>query len=467
MKQPLKNAGALLIGDAGSRVIGFGVTVYLARILEPAGFGLITIGMAVLGYLLLAASPGIQTVEVRNVAASREVNPGRVGAVLSLRVALALLLLPAAWLAAAFVIEDPGTRTLVLLYAVALLPLALLLDWFFSGRERFGVVAGARLLNAGVYGVSVVLLVRSAGDIILAPAAFILGAGAAAAMLLIRYRRECGPVAFRWDPPAWRRILGENVPVGLATLLGQNVTNLPPIVIGLVAGASAAGQFSAAMKLVFVLLMLDRLLNALLLPVMSRYVASRPEDVPRLFTAVGRSVLLVILPCAILCAVLASELVPLIFGEGYGEAAVLFRILVPYVVLTLLSSLHVMMLVAAGKERRYTLLMIVSSAVSALLVILLALVAGPAGAGWAVVGGEAVALMLLAREARPVTAVPIRQIILRPAAAALPMAACLLWLSWLHPLIAAAVGIVVFGLSVVLLGGVSGEDLRFLRGRVL
>jgi O-antigen/teichoic acid export membrane protein len=35
VKRPLKNVAAMLLGDAGSRVIGFGVSVYLARILEP------------------------------------------------------------------------------------------------------------------------------------------------------------------------------------------------------------------------------------------------------------------------------------------------------------------------------------------------------------------------------------------------------------------------------------------------
>lgn len=467
MKRPLKNVTALILGDGGSRVIGFGVTVYLARILEPAGFGIITIGMAVLGYLLLAASPGIQTVEARNVAAVAHVDRERLGAVLSLRLVLALLLWLGTWGAAMLVIDRPETREIVILYAAAMVPLALVLDWFFAGREQFGPVGLSKVVNNAVYALVVIFFVRSAHDLRFTPVAFAFGALASAVTLFLLYRRQFGIIALRWDPAAWKRIAEANIPVGLATALGQNVTNLPPIVIGALMGASDAGQFSAAMKLVFVMLILDRLLNALFLPVMSRYLASRSDEIPQLFATVGRTVLLVILPGTVLSLLLAPWLVPMVFGEGYGDAVTLFRVLSPYAGLTVLSSMYVVTLIAAGRERDYTRLMMISSAVLAVLVLLLTPAFGPVGAAWGVVGGETVALVLLAREARIITGVTYGQLLLRPLAVTVPMTASFLLTSFMHPLFAALIGLGMFAAAALLAGGVRRDDIRFLRERFL
>jgi PST family polysaccharide transporter len=460
VKRPLKNVAAMLLGDAGSRFIGFGVSVYLARILEPAGFGIITIGMAVLGYLLLAASPGIQTLEARNVAALGHADHERVGAVLFLRLLLALLLWGIVVVGAPLLIIDPTIRGSVVRYAAALIPLAFLLDWFFAGREAFGAVGASKLVSAAVYAGSVFLLVRSAGDLLLTPIAYTLGTAASAVLLAGLYRRRYGWVQMRWDPRTWKRIAAENAPVGLATFLGQNVTNLPPIIIGSMTGAAAAG-------LIFALLMFDRLLNALFLPVMARYIASRASEVPALFAVVGRTVLFVILPFTILGMILAPWLIPLLFGDGYREAASLFRILAPYVAMTLLSSTYVVVLIAAGRERRYTTIMIVATAILALLVVLLTGRYGAAGAAWGVLGGEAVALLLLGREAHRITGVRLQRLLARPLAAALPMATGLFLVPAMHPVQAALTAIAIAVPFAVVAGWKSGSDIRFLREKFL
>jgi O-antigen/teichoic acid export membrane protein len=467
VKRPLKNIAAMLLGDGAARLIGFGVNVYLARILEPEGFGVISIGMAVLGYLLLVASPGIQTLETRTVAALGDVDRERVGAVLSLRLVLAAALWMITALLAVMVLDDKVLQGSVIRYAAAMIPLALLLDWFFAGRELFGVVGAAKTINAGVYGTLVLVFVHSGGDLLLTPIAFALGTVASAGMLAIIYRRRIGRIGLRWDPAAWRRIAAANAPVGLAVFLAQNVTNLPPIVVGVLGGAASAGQFSAALKLIFSLLMLDRLLNALFLPVMSRYAASRPEEVPQLFAVVGRTVLLAGVPITILGIILAPWIVPLIFGEGYSGAVGVFQILIPYVAMTLLSSVYVTVLIASGKERLYTALMIASTAVLAILVMSLTIGFGAAGAAWGVLGGEACALVLLARKAHALTRVNIRALLVRPLAVCLPMAAGLLLLPLMHPLSAALIALGILACSTLIAARNGWSDIRFLREKFL
>lgn len=129
MKRPLVNLLSLLTGDLGSRLIGFFISVYLARVLEPTGFGLLNVGLAVLGYLQLAGSPGIQVLETRNAAAFVEVNRERVNAVLSVRLVLAIGLLALSTLVVFAFVADDLTRQVILMFSLAVIPLALMLDW--------------------------------------------------------------------------------------------------------------------------------------------------------------------------------------------------------------------------------------------------------------------------------------------------------------------------------------------------
>ncbi len=59
MKRPTRNIAAFLMGDAGTRLFGFVVNVYLARFLGPEGYGIIGIGLALNGQLSFLASPGM------------------------------------------------------------------------------------------------------------------------------------------------------------------------------------------------------------------------------------------------------------------------------------------------------------------------------------------------------------------------------------------------------------------------
>ncbi len=161
MKKPVRDILAILTGDIGARGVGFLVTLYLARVLAPASFGIISIGMAVLGYLSLLGSPGIQMVETRNAAAVEGGMPERTGAILSLRLVLAPLLICATYAGAWIAGVPEATRDVTALYALSLIPMALSLDWLFQGKEDFRGVMTSRLVNSVVFGLCVLLFVRT------------------------------------------------------------------------------------------------------------------------------------------------------------------------------------------------------------------------------------------------------------------------------------------------------------------
>lgn len=467
MKKPARDVIAVLSGDIGSRIIGFIVTVYLARVLVPASFGLINIGLAVLSYLALLGSPGIQMVETRNAAAVPGGLPGRTGAILSLRVALAPVLIVLLWLSTRYVVASPVARDIILLYALSLIPMALSLDWLFQGKEQFHRVTASRLLNGIIFALGVVLLVHTDGDARGTPLAWLAGNLAAAFLLGIFYWKQFGVPAFRWDLPAWRTILGENVPVGAAMFLAQSVVNLPPIVIGIFLSNADAGIYSVAMKLVFFLLIIDRTLNALFLPAATRCAVSNAPEYPSLLAAALRAVFIVIVPSLIGACILAPLAFRVIFGPGYDGAVPLFCTLTGYVLLTILNSLFVCTLIAFGKTRSYSSIVSRGAAFLCIAVVAFTPVLGTIGTTIGILVGEGLTLWMLIRGASRVLTLPSVRMILKPCSAGIAMAAGAIALGGAPVLVHLVSSLGLFFLVLLVSGGVSGKDIRDLRERFI
>jgi O-antigen/teichoic acid export membrane protein len=465
VKTPLRNIVAILSGDVGSRIIGFFVTVYLARIFTPASFGLVNLGLAALGYLVLLNSPGIQILELRNAAATEGGMASRAGAILSMRLFLApILLLVTAVLLHLWNVPRE-TSAIILLYGLSLIPMALSLDWLFGGKESFRLITASRLLNACVFGIVTVLLVRSDGDVRWTAIAFLAGNIAATLLLGFRYLKRFGAPPFAWNPGAWREILRENIPVGAAMLLSQSVINLPPLVIGVLLTNTDVGMYSAGLKLSFVILIIDRTFNALFLPVATRYAAGRPEDLKRVLDVSVKAIIAVMVPILVAACVVAGPAVRLIFGPGYDGAIPLFRIMTGYVFVTIANSLFVCTLIAYRRTKEYSRIVGAGAGVVFVSVVVLTALFGTAGAAWGTILGEAVILLLLYRATGRITALPSAGSLLRPAVAGGIMAAVALATFPLGPAVSLTASFTAFGVAIVLTRGLPLDDLRYLKER--
>lgn len=463
MKQPLKNLVAFLAGDLGSRVIGFLITAYLARVLDTAGFGLINIGFSVLGYLMLLGTPGIHLIETRNAAMTEGTKPERVRAVLSLRTLLATALIVAT--AIVTLPLESSVRMIVLLSSLSLLPLALSLDWFFHGKEQFGLMSTARVLSTISYGIVVALLVHAPDDLLWVPIAFALGNIAASVFFLSRYRLQFGAMRLAWEPAVWKGILRSNVPVGLSVFFAQSTVNLPPIVVGWLVSTADAGVFSAALKVVFVLLMLDRILHALFLPVAARYFSAPDGQAEHLVQIVVKGTLVLLIPLTMCAVLLAPMAVDMIFGARYTAAVPLLQILLGYFFLTVLSTVFVCTLVGSGHEKEYTRAVNIGSGVLVLAILIGTVLFGTVGTATAIVVGELVVVSMMMKHVAEILKLSFGRPVRAPALAAIvmlvgvgftlsqPLAVQIM--TGLGAFIAAAIGLKV----------VQKEDVRLLRER--
>ena len=149
MKLHSKNLLSLVGYDAGTRVLGFAATAYVARVVGSEGFGILNYAMAFLSYAFLVASPGIHTLGTRTASQQQEREHYLVSDVTHIRLFLSLLVGILMVAGACWWTANAILRNIILLYATSLIPYALQLDWFFQGKEDvqsiglFRFIAGA------------------------------------------------------------------------------------------------------------------------------------------------------------------------------------------------------------------------------------------------------------------------------------------------------------------------------------
>ncbi|MBN8507261.1 MAG: lipopolysaccharide biosynthesis protein [Burkholderiales bacterium] len=322
-------------------------TILLARFLGPTEFGIFAMMVFVneLAQLLVDFGMGSALIQRKDIhqrllSSCFWINLG-VGAV----AALTLLVL-GPWIAAYF--EQPLIRWLLLasgvnllIAAVTVLPQALL-----SRRLAFRDVALGTLLGS-VCGAITAVAMASAGfgvwSLALQPVA-----GNAATMLLLYARARWLP-SFEFDLEGVRGLL-----VFSGQLLGSNVIghvtrNLTSLILGPAMGAPALGLITMAQTVTWLpIAQFSQAVVRATFPVFSQM----QDDLERFRQAVYRSagaIGMLAFPMLIGIAVLAGDLMPVVFGPKWRDAAPLVVVLCGFSIVQCVATLAGTSLLAAGR----------------------------------------------------------------------------------------------------------------------
>ena len=464
MKRLSRNFLSITLSDLARRLVGFFAVAYLARTIGTSGFGIVNIGFTVLAYAMLASSAGLGTFGTREIA--RGGSADVVGSIVGIRLFFALPVFATIWIVASLVVHDPGTAHVIILCSASIFAGAAMLDWYFLGKEEMAVVGIGRGISAVLYLLLLFALVRSPGDLIWVAVAAVAGDVGATLFLVAVYRRRVGPIRLHIEPGASRNIVGRSLLLSGGAILAYLSTNLPTLILGALKTNSEVGLFSAASKLVVVLLAIDRVLGALLLPAASRISAESPDRLATRLDLAMKWIVVTALPLTVGGMMLSGKLVTAVYGAQFADAAPVFRILIWFFFCTMIHTVLAAGLLALGQERLYTKSMGISALLYASTVVLLSSIFGIVGTAVAVAASELVTVILMqyqfARFVKLQTGVHIMKAL--PAVVVMGFGVyCMGSLSWM---IAVVAGAVLYGGTLLLTRALTRTDIESLLERI-
>ena len=308
---------ALASGEGIARLFGLAATLILARRLEPTGFGLITLGITLVGWFGVVVDSGTETLNVRDIARAPERFREIADRVLGLRLALAIVTGGGYAAGVALFAKSELTRSVLLPFALVMPAVALNLRWMVLGVRQARAIALGNIVARIAFLIGVAALVYGHGDLLRVPYLQAMSELVYGLVIIAVVARGFGISRPRVDLAAWKETLRGSLPLMVHGFARSALVTSDLLLIDLLLGPHDLGLYAAASKPALFFAAAIGLFSVSFLAGFSAAVGQEALDV---FRRAARLLLGVSLPVAAVLSAGAPLIVPIVFGRRYDGA---------------------------------------------------------------------------------------------------------------------------------------------------
>ncbi len=465
----LKNAVIILSANIVLQILAFISSVYLARVIGPAGFGKINFAMAIVSYFGMIASFGIPMFAVKEAARTRD-DPGalkeKIGNIVALRIILTVSVVLSLFLFTVILPKPLDIKMLIVIYGIGLLFPMFSIDWAFQAIERMEYMMLPVLIGNLSYTILIISLIKNKQQLLTIPILSLIAGIIAATISIFIFIKNFGKIKLNFSLAKFKNIIRQALPIGVVAVSVQAIYQLPAVMLGFMRTDQELGLYNAAFKLVFSLLALINIFNTIIFPTVSYYYSHSLELFKRIINSMVRLMFFIALPLSFGVAVLAKSLMLLTYGMNFIGGTIVLQLLIWDVVVVYVGCTFGLALIASHKQKELsyiTLLMAVICIVSNLVMIPLW---GIAGSAISILITELVGVSLQYIALNRLVRIPIHSFIIKPLFSAIVMSLVVLLASCHSRLGAPALivmGACVYFISFCLLRGITKDDIMILR----
>jgi len=328
---------------------------YVARILLPVGLGKVDFSVSIIQYFIILSQLGIPIYAVRECAKVRD-NKDKLEKTVQEILAINLVAVVVSYVTFAILITNlsifDGYRALLLVLSINIVSTFIGVEWFYQSIEKYKYITVRSAIVKLVAVISIFIFVRDEKDFI------IYGIITALSVSLgnlynFFYLRKHITILHRIGNYNFRRHVKPILWLFAMSLSVSIYINLDLVMLGFISGDTSVGYYTAANKIIKVVLALITSVGAVLLPRMSYYVEN--NDGARIDDLINKSlnfILMISIPASVGIVLLAKPIILIFAGVQYEESVIVMKLLGPIIVAIALSNLiGIQILVSHGKER--------------------------------------------------------------------------------------------------------------------
>lgn len=342
---------------------------YVSRVLLPEGIGRVNYAQAVVSYFVLFSSLGIPLYGLRAIAKSKMEERGRVfSEIFSLNTLFALIAYIVLFISiySGFITNEVP---LIVLNSSLIFFTLLEAEWYFQGTENYQFIT---LRNSIVKLVSlgaIFIFVQEVTDYWTYAIILVLGLGGNAFFNLFKIVKDFGwglLKSFRLSllKISLHKHFQSILTSSALALAGSIYLNLDTVMIGYFSSQEEVGYYTAAMRIVRVIVSIVLALNTVLLPRASLYAETNDKEGTRLLLSMNLRFIVGLSVPAIIIFFFYSEPIMLLFaGESFSSSIQLLELLCILIFFVSMSNMMGLQILYANKEEKRFLVAIVCGAI--------------------------------------------------------------------------------------------------------
>jgi O-antigen/teichoic acid export membrane protein len=309
-------------GRALNLIPGVVVTLVLTRTLGDDGFGQWSTALAAVQIAAQVGDFGLEQVAVRRAAGERHREHEWIGALLTLRLGIAVPVTLGCVIAQLVLANNSQMAAAGMLLSGTLLiaPFSVTRATF-QLRVRNDLSVLVLTVNSLLWLAGVVALSWGDDGTVVAFAAAFLGSALVSTGLEVWLAFRMSRPAFRRSTRLWRELARIGVPIGLAGLLVTAYVKLDQILLFALAGADEAGLYGASYRILDQAQFVPMALMTTLFPIMASSWPADRERVRRLGQMIVDYLAIASLPALAFTLVASEPLVQLLFGDEFTDAS--------------------------------------------------------------------------------------------------------------------------------------------------
>ncbi len=449
----LRNAVSRLGAKAITYPLGFAASLLLVRYLGVERLGEYNYVSTFASLFGLLSGLGLPILLTREAARDKVGAARLLGSVLTLQLGLSAVTFLLV-LGSGFALNPQRHGVLITLLGAGIAVNAIVAPYLavLNAFELMHVTSALEVLNTAVYAVLVVAAVFLELELRTLIALCLVGPLTALLLTRLACHRYCIRPNFTLAPTDLRRLLFSTLPFALMVVFNTIYFRIDIVMLQRLQDEAAVGIYTAAYKLIDVLLAVGANIAGVLYPRLASQAAGAPHVLDRTIETAFRYMAALGVPIAVLVAVFAHQVIPLLFGEAFRPSIVPLRILIWAIPLIFMSLPFSHSLNATGHEWLWILVLCVNTVLNIGANLYTIPAWGAVGAALSTVGCELMGLVLLALFIRRVARVRYWTGMLPVLGAALPMGVAVWWLRDASLVGAGVFGLMVYGAGIASLG---------------
>jgi O-antigen/teichoic acid export membrane protein len=325
-----KNASILLLSQVISYILAFFYTIYTARYLGAAGFGILSTALALGALLSIFTELGLSTLTTREVSREKSLANKYIGNTIVLKIALSTITLGLMFLIVH--IEHYSHEIAIVIYFITIsFVVGAFTNIFYSvfqAYEKMEYQSIGQIINSIIMFSGILLIIYYQMSITNFAIIYLIASIVSLIFGIIICAWKFILPKIYIDITLWKFLIIEAIPLTLSSVFLLIAFRIDTVLLQAINGNEAAGVYNAAYGLMGALMFLPSVYVMSVFPLLSRFNVSSKELLKISYEKSFKYLIIIGLPIAVGTTLIASPLILFIYKSGFSQSIIALQILI-------------------------------------------------------------------------------------------------------------------------------------------